>query len=647
MSIADLTTPNPTDLPTEGTLYHFVILSPEEAPNHPLENNTEEDPVSTSDSFSANTAVSVAGNGSTAQTMLIAEEPEPEVEKEKLGEEDPGSSWANPKTRAIREREDLSTLPRWRKWALFSCSCLLQFLLQLDMAAIAVTLPTIAKDLRASQVRVFTVATGYFLAQTVFQLVFSHVSHAIGRKYVYLTGVALFLVGAIVAGRSFGSGVLIGGRVIQGIGAAGMFTMSAIIVVEIMQPRQRAAWTAISQASGALGNLCGPLLAGLLLTRLDCTWRSIFFMELFFVGTLFIALLFLLPGWHRGTTHPYQELKHCDWIGILAFFISSVAILIPINIGGAIQKWNSGTVISSLVVGAISLVFLIYHQRYLAKDPAFPREIFTRAVTNIAFLGSLVSGMLLSMVFYNLILFWAGVRHLKTIEVGQMLLSVTLTYTVSAALTGIAIRTCGRIKWATITGSVLSTVGLGLMQLMTEDTPVAGLVLICMCASAGCGIFLPAVINTVIASTDREWHSHAIAMRTLLYTAGQSVGVSTGLAIFTNNFKYQNKKAFRAHGGGIATPQDLMQMIKELPPEVVGFVTTALRWVWGVACVLAFVGGIVACIPACPELPEDRKMGAGVPDEERQHDHEDKVNTRQDSGSLAETLVVGDLDDEK
>ncbi|KUI62702.1 hypothetical protein VP1G_09828 [Cytospora mali] len=600
MSIADLTTPDRTELPTEGTLYHFVILSSEEAPNHPPENNVE-DPVSTSDSFSASTAVSVAGHGSTVQTMLVAEEPEPEVEEEKLGEEDSGSSWANPKTRALQEREDLSTLPRWRKWALFSCSCLLQFLLQLDMAAIAVTLP----------VRVFTVATGYFLAQTVFQLVFSHVSHAIGRKHVYLTGVALFLVGAIVAGRSFGSGVLIGGRVIQGIGAAGMFTMSAIVVVEIMQPRQRAAWTAISQASGALGNLCGPLLAGLLLTKLQCTW----------------------------------ELKHCDWIGMLAFFISSVAILIPINIGGAIQKWNSGTVISSLVVGAISLVFLIYHQRYLARDPAFPREIFSRAVTNIAFLGSLVSGMLLSMVFYNLILFWAGVRHLRTIEVGQMLLSVTLTYTVSAALTGIAIRTCGRIKWATITGSVLSTVGLGLMQLMTEDTPVAGLVLICMCASAGCGIFLPAVINTVIASTDREWHSHAIAMRTLLYTAGQSVGVSTGLAIFTNNFKYQNKKAFRAHGGGIATPQDLMQMIKELPPEVVGLVTTALRWVWGVACVLSFVGGVVACIPACPELPEDRKMGAGVPDEERQHDHEDKVNTRQDSGSPEDTLVAGDLDE--
>lgn len=122
---------------------------------------------------------------------------------------------------------------------------------------------------------VFTVATGYFLAQTVFQLVFSHVSHAVGRKYVYLSGVALFLVGAVIAGTSPGSRTLVGGRVLQGVGAAGMYTMSAIVVVDIMQPRQRAAWTAISQASAALGNICGPLLAGVLTTNLRFSWVSL------------------------------------------------------------------------------------------------------------------------------------------------------------------------------------------------------------------------------------------------------------------------------------------------------------------------------------------------------------------------------------
>lgn len=133
----------------------------------------------------------------------------------------------------------------------------------------------IAKDFQADQVLVFTVATGYFLAQTVFQLVFSHVSHAVGRKYAYICGVSLYTIGAIVATTSKTPEQLIGARVLQGVGAAGMFTMSAIVIVDIMQPRQRAAWTAVSQACGALGNICGPLFAALLFRKYSWVGRNL------------------------------------------------------------------------------------------------------------------------------------------------------------------------------------------------------------------------------------------------------------------------------------------------------------------------------------------------------------------------------------
>lgn len=88
-----------------------------------------------------------------------------------------------------------------------------------------------------------------------------------GRKYAYVSGVSLYTIGAIVATTSKTPEQLIGGRILQGIGAAGMFTMSAIVIVDIMQPRQRAAWTAVSQACGALGNICGPLFAALLFRK--------------------------------------------------------------------------------------------------------------------------------------------------------------------------------------------------------------------------------------------------------------------------------------------------------------------------------------------------------------------------------------------
>lgn len=481
---------------------------------------------------------------------------------------------------------------------------------------------------------------------------------------MYISGLLLFLAGAIAAATRPAIDVLIGARVVQGIGAAGMFTMSAIVIVEMTQPRQRAGWTSISQAFGALGNICGPLAAGLMCTRHGRPWVSrsfgiffymqmawctgmlncnktqsfIFIVEAVIATVLLFALVWLLPGGSRSRKDRLRELKGCDWCGILLFFVCSVALLVPINIGGTAERlgWNSPPVISCFALGLFSLIVLVYHQRYRAgrmtSRPAFPREIFARRATNVAFLGNAVCGVLLSMVFYHLVLFWDGVRRKSTVEVGKMLLSVTLTYPVAFAVTGIAIRRWGHIKYATAAGATLATLGLGLMQIMTERAPQVGLLVICVCAGAGCGIFTPAMVNAVIATTDSRWHPQAIATRTLLYTAGQCIGVSLGLAIFTNVFRHR----FDAHDGDAAiraaavktvlsSPQELVGKLETLwvispNGELVRMVVGALRAVWAVACVLAGVTGALAIWMRFPDLAKDSTTERVLPDEERQED---------------------------
>ncbi|KAL1873563.1 hypothetical protein Daus18300_003929 [Diaporthe australafricana] len=515
-----------------------------------------------------------------------------------------------------QQRQDLFRLPDWRKRCIFGCSCLLQFLLQFDMGAVALTLPKIAEDLNPPQVEVFAVATGYLLAQTVFQLVFSHVSQAAGRKFMYLSALLLYLAGAVAAATGPTMHGLVGARVMQGIGAAGMFTMSAIIFVDMTLPRRRAGWQALSQSCGAAGNIFGPLAAGLLFKRFS--WHSIFVIEAAIGVFLLAAVSMLLPGDSRCWRARLRELGYCDWGGMLVFFICSVTFLVPINIGGntAATEWTSPPVISCFVIAGISLGFLIYHQLKLASRPAFPKEIFKRWLTIIAYFGNAVCGMLLSMVFYNLVLFWEGVRGLSTLETGKRLLSATLAYPAAYALTGLAIRKWGKIKWATMVGALLSTLSLGLMQLTTADRPKATLIGISLLAGAACGMFAPAMLNTVIATTESRWHAHAIATRTLLYTAGQCAGISIGVAIFTNAFRgrlldihhadeaTQNAiEAFKTSGGLLSKIKEL----KRLSPdgELVRVVVFALQMVWYFALVLALITGIVASVPKCPSLPRD------------------------------------------
>lgn len=334
-----------------------------------------------------------------------------------------------------------------------------------------------------------------------------------------------------------------------------------------------------------------------------------FGLEILFSSVLLIALVILLPQSRKQNTRPFEVLKGCDWVGMVLFFVSSVLILIPINIGGTVQPWKSSAVIVCLIIGGLSLVSLIYHQRFLKEHPAFPKQIFPRLITVAAFVGSFISGMLLSMIFYYLAIFWEGVRHLPTLDVGVMLLAVTLPYALSAALTGLAIKRWGRIRWATITGTIFAELGLGLMYFMTEKAPVVDLIIITGLAATGCGIYLPAMINTILASTDREWHSHAIAMRTLLHTAGQCTGISIGLCIFTNNFSYQVSKLAPSQQSVAITPGGLMEVIKDLPmnSEMETPIVNALRWVWATAAIIAFIPGLPSCLLRCPALPEDNE----------------------------------------
>lgn len=345
-----------------------------------------------------------------------------------------------------------------------------------------------------------------------------------------------------------------------------------------------------------------------------------------------MALALLLPGESRAWKDRLRELKGSDWCGMFTFFICSVAILVPINIGGTTEAlgWGSAPVLTCFAAGILSLAFLVYHQRRLAKRPVFPQEIFARPATNVAFLGNAVCGILLSMVFYHLVLFWEGIRQKSTVEVGKMLLCVTLTYPAAYASTGIAIKRWGQIKYATAVGATLSTLGLGLMQLMTERAPQAALIVICVCAGVGCGILAPAMVNAVIATTDSQWHPHAMATRTLLYTAGQCVGVSLGLAIFTNAFRTR----FEAHDGDdaagaavvrevLGSPQELvskLRQLRRLSPggELVRMVVGALRAVWAFACVIAGVTGAAAIFMRFPNLAEDSTTERALPDEERQ-----------------------------
>jgi MFS family permease len=172
--------------------------------------------------------------------------------------------------------------------------CAVLFLTFLDNTVISVALANIQTSLSSGIQDLQWIVNGYLLAFAALMLTGGTLGDLFGRKRVMLGGVALFCVGSIVSAVATSNGMLITGRVVMGVGAAGSEPGTLSVLRHIFPepgPRARAlaAWAAVSGAALAFG----PIIAGLIIAV--SSWREVFWFNLAFGVVAFIAAALTVP----------------------------------------------------------------------------------------------------------------------------------------------------------------------------------------------------------------------------------------------------------------------------------------------------------------------------------------------------------------
>ena len=246
--------------------------------------------------------------------------------------------------------------------------CLGQFMIVLDVNVVNVALPSIQRDLGFSSASLAWVINAYLITFAGFLLLAGRVGDLIGRKRVFTAGLVVFTAASAACGLAHSEAVLIGARLLQGLGAAmAGAVIVAIIAASFPEPRERATAIAIYSSTGILGGSVG-LLAGGALTQ-GLSWHWIFFINLP-IGAAAIVLgqLLIVPDEGVGIR------AGVDGLGAVlitaALMINSYAIVEASRHG-----WGSTFTLGGCATAAALVALFIWRQN-VARVPLIRLRIF-------------------------------------------------------------------------------------------------------------------------------------------------------------------------------------------------------------------------------------------------------------------------------
>ncbi|KQR96539.1 MFS transporter [Williamsia sp. Leaf354] len=378
------------------------------------------------------------------------------------------------------DRDATAPIRSSRRWWALGALCLATLMVMIDNTIVNVALPTISRDLSASNSGLQWVVDAYTLAFAGLLITGGHLGDRFGRRRALLVGVAGFAVVSVIAAESTSLWMLIASRVGLGVFAALVFPATLALVTGIFaDARERAAafgvWAAITGVAVAIG----PVLGGWLLEHYS--WASVFWVNLPFAALVAVAVVALVPAGASA-----REPGAFDVIG-LALSIAGMGLLIYSVIEGPNHGWADIRTLGGIFV-SVALVAVFVRRESRSAHPILDVRVFRNrqfsaasAMIALAFFG--LFGFIFLVTQY-----FQAVKGYGTLSAGLHTLPFAV---VLAVVSPVAMVLVGRLGVAVVsaTGAVMMGGGFALVLAAGIDSSYWGLIVWSMSLmAAGLGL---------------------------------------------------------------------------------------------------------------------------------------------------------------
>ena len=416
--------------------------------------------------------------------------------------------------------------------------CAVAFLDFVDASIVNIALPSIRRALHFSEGDLQWVPSGYLLTYGGFMLLGGRAADLIGRRRVLITGVTVIGISSLIGGLAESSGVLIGARMAQGLGAA--MTLPAalsILTTSFKEGKERNTALGVWGGIAGLASAVGVLLGGLLTEGPG--WRWVMFVNP-------IAVLFVLGGIYRliDRDRARSKLENFDAFGA-ALVTAGMLLLVYGLVKAPTAGWGSARTIGELA-GALALLaaFVINETRH--RNPLAPLSIFringlgySNATQLVGFAGMLA-------MFFYLTLYMQNVLGYSAIQAGAAYLPLCFAIGISAGVGSQLLNRVGT-RPVIVVGALVSASGLyWLSRIPVDGSYVSNLLPGMLVLSFGVGPLFVAVTTAANAGVPADKAGLAAS----LLNASQQLGGALGLAIYTAIATSRTKDLLAVH----ATP---------------------------------------------------------------------------------------------
>jgi EmrB/QacA subfamily drug resistance transporter len=407
------------------------------------------------------------------------------------------------------------------------------FMVVLDNLVVTTALPSIRRDLGGGLQALEWTVNAYTLTFAVLLLTGAALGDRFGRRRMFVIGLGLFTLASAGAALAPSTGALIAARALQGAGAAIVTPLTLTLLAGAIPAQKRGlaigAWSGIS----GLGVALGPLVGGAVVDGIS--WHWIFWLNV-------PTGLVLAPLAYRRLSESFGPAGKLDIGGLALGGLGLLGVVYGI-VRGAELGWTSGTVLSSLVAGAILLTsFVAWELR--SPAPMLPMRFFRSR----AFAAS--NGVSFAMYFgvfgsiFLLAQFFQVTQGLSPLEAGLRTLPWTAMPMFVAPIAGILSDRIGS-RPLMVTGLALQAIAIGwLADVSTPTVAYSTLVIPFILAGTGMALVFAPTANAVLNAVRPEEAGQASGATNAIREIGGTLGVAVLASVFAANGSYASPQAF-------------------------------------------------------------------------------------------------------